>query len=128
MHIKLSVETSSNLKWYLTVKDDIVGLTQADGSTELEKSFIWLPAKSGFRKKSLTINYKPSTPIGRDFADCDDTKICKKYKEKNTQLKMKNQLCNLDEEKLEEKVESLQAELLELKEKLKRKDEHTIST
>ena len=50
MHIKLSVRTNKK-KWYLTVQNDAVVLTRNSKSTELEKSFIWLPAKSA--KKDL---------------------------------------------------------------------------
>lgn len=102
MHIKLSLEAANKIRYYLSVKDDIISLREEKDSTELERSFIWLPTKSAtkrFRKHSANI-------MGRGFP----------YKKNKKSKKL--QYCSKKDFVQQEKIKYLENELINLKEKL----------
>ena len=45
MHIQLSLEAGDKKRFYLSVKDNVIKLRLKQETTDLERSFIWLPTK-----------------------------------------------------------------------------------
>ena len=45
MHIQLSLEAGNKKRYFLSVKDNIIKLRLMEETTELERSFLWLPTK-----------------------------------------------------------------------------------
>ena len=46
MHIQLSLEAGNKKRYFLSVKDNVIKLRLMEETTELERSFLWLPTKS----------------------------------------------------------------------------------
>lgn len=46
MHIQLSLEAGNKTRYFLSVKDNVIKLRLMEETTELERSFLWLPTKS----------------------------------------------------------------------------------
>lgn len=46
MHIQLSLEAGNKKRYFLSVKDNTIKLRLMEETTELERSFLWLPTKS----------------------------------------------------------------------------------
>ena len=92
MHVKLSVETGKTT-WYLTVKDDVITMTESSRSNELERSFMWLPTKSASSIAASRL---------RSFDDkvstvCDSSN--KKIENQANKIKdLQNQVTKLEEE------------------------------
>ena len=117
MHIKLYVEKYGT-KWYLTVTDDVVSLKEKSGSTELQKSFIWIPAHSAKDKGTYEFarnfpSFEENSSCGssleackKDYGDCSSTTYIRKLKIKS--LKDKNKM-------LQQQLEEVQRELVQLK-------------
>ena len=114
MHIKLYVE-KYNAKWYLTVTDDVVSLKKESDSTELQKSFIWIPAQRQIGGTS------PRTFIPVvDNSSCRSTlKTCKEiYSDCFRKRQLKNfkiKSLNDKNEMLQQQLQEVQLELLQLK-------------
>lgn len=52
MHIQLSLEAGNRKRYFLSVKDNVIKLRPMEETTELERSFLWLPTKSLKGQKS----------------------------------------------------------------------------
>lgn len=102
MHIKLSLEAADKKRYYLSVKDDVISLREEKDSTELERSFIWLPTKSAANR------FRKHNPMGRSFP----------MKKDGTDNKL--QYCNKKDFVQQEKIKYLESELIKLTEKLEK--------
>ena len=117
MHIKLYVE-KYGAKWYLTVTDDDVSLKKESGSTELQKSFIWIPAHS--------VKDKPTNEFARNFDLLEEKSSCgsklykckKNYGECSRAIyikKFKIKSLKVKHKMLRQQLEEAQHELVQLK-------------
>ena len=117
MHIKLSVE-KYNAKWYLTVTDDVVSLKKESDSTELQKSFIWIPAQrqiGGTSSRTFDI-LENNSSCGSSLKTCEERYSNCFSKRQLKKLKIKS--LNDKNEMLQQQLQEVQLELLHLKKKL----------
>ena len=80
MHIQLSLEAGDKKRYYLSVKDNLIKLREKEETTELERSFIWLPTKplkgqgtrlpmSGNERRSRTFDFDIDAVFGKMFPE-----------------------------------------------------------
>lgn len=67
MHIQLSLEAGDKKRYYLSVRDNVIRLREKQDTTELERSFIWLPTKS--LKGQVRVSSPFSNGRSRKFGD-----------------------------------------------------------
>ncbi|XP_065649050.1 uncharacterized protein LOC100213053 isoform X2 [Hydra vulgaris] len=101
MHITLSVYIGKTT-WYLTVKDDVISMTDNLRSNELERSFMWLPTMSG-------TSLAPSRL--RSFDDKSRTVCDSSNKRITNQIKKIKELQN-EVNKLNDEIEKMKLENL----------------
>ena len=116
MHIKLYVEKYS-AKWYLTVTDDVVSLKKESDSTELQKSFIWIPAQrqiGGTSSRNFPLySLENSSSCGSKLKTCKERYSNCSSKRQLKKLKIKS--LNDKKEMLQQQLEEVQRELRQLK-------------
>ncbi|XP_066913569.1 uncharacterized protein [Clytia hemisphaerica] len=80
MHIQLSLEAGDKKRYYLSVKDNLIKLREKEETTEIERSFIWLPTKplkgqgtrlpmSGNERRSRTFDFDLDAVFGKMFPE-----------------------------------------------------------
>ena len=114
MHIKLYVEKYS-AKWYLTVTEDVVSLKKESDSTELQKSFIWIPAQrqiGGTSPRNFNL-WEDNLSCGSRVKTCKE--IYSNCFSKIQLKKLKIKSLNDKNEMLQQQLKEVQHELLQLK-------------
>ena len=118
MHIQLSLEAGDKKKYYLSVKDNQIKLREEKDTTELERSFIWLPTKplkgqaarlpmSGNERRSRTFDFDLEQLFGGDSNGQRTLFAEEILREKDRQIEM-----------LLEEVKNLQGKISKLKDDL----------